>query len=39
MRTPRTLKDFKVGLEIWGKLAPKQINGGTLLVETSYKMH
>lgn len=39
MRTPRTLKDFKVGLEIWGKLAPKQINGGTLLIETSYKMH
>lgn len=39
MKTPRTLKDFKVGLEIFGKLRPVQIEGGTLLVETTYKMH
>lgn len=38
MKQKRTLKDFKVGLEIYGKLRPKQINGGTLLVETTYKM-
>ena len=37
--TPRKLEDFKIGLEIpFGKLRPKRIKGGTLLVETSYKM-
>ena len=37
--TTRTLKDFKIGLEIpFGKLRPKRIKGGTLLVDTSYKM-
>lgn len=36
---PHTLKDFQVGLEIpFGKLRPMRIDGGTLLVETSYKM-
>lgn len=34
----RTLKDFKIGLEIPGKLVPKRITGGLLLHETSYKM-
>ena len=34
----RTLKDFKIGLEIPGKLVPKRIIGGILLHETSYKM-
>lgn len=34
----RTLKDFKIGLEIPGKLVPKRIMGGILLHETSYKM-
>lgn len=34
-----TLEDFHVGLEIpFGKLRPMRIKGGTLLVETSYKM-
>ena len=33
------LTDFKVGLEIDGKLLPKQIKGGTLLVETTFKIH
>lgn len=33
-----TLKDFTIGLSVPGKLLPKQIDGGTLLVETSYKM-
>lgn len=37
--TTRTLEDFKIGLEIpFGKLRPKRIKGGTLLVDTSYKM-
>ena len=36
---PMTLEDFKVGLNIpFGKLRPKRIKGGTLLVETSYRM-
>ena len=34
----RTLKDFKIGLEIPGKLVPKRIPGGILLHETTYKM-
>ena len=34
----RTLKDFNTGLEITGKLLPKQIEGGILLVETTFKM-
>ena len=33
------LQDFKVGLEIeTGKLRPKRINGGIVLVDTSYKI-
>ena len=38
MKTPRTLEDFKIGLKIEGKLRPTQIDGGTLLVETTYEM-
>ena len=34
----RTLKDFKVGLKVPGKLVPKRIRGGTLLVEKDYTM-
>ena len=34
----RKLQDFKIGLEVPGKLMPKQIKGGTLLVPTPYKM-
>lgn len=33
------IEDFKLGLELPGKLMPKRIKGGTLLVETTYKMH
>lgn len=33
------IEDFKLGLELEGKLMPKRIKGGTLLVETTYKMH
>lgn len=33
------ITDFKLGLELDGKLVPKRIEGGTLLVETTYKMH
>ena len=37
--TKRTLNDFDIGLEIpFGKLRPKRIKGGCLLVETKYKM-
>lgn len=38
IRANYTLTDFKVGLELPGKLIPKRIPGGTLLVETTYKM-
>ena len=35
---PRTMLDFDVGLEIPGKLVPKHIAGGVILVETPYKI-
>ena len=34
----RTYEDFKVGLKVPGKLRPKRIIGGVLLVETPYEM-
>lgn len=33
-----TLQDFTVGLTLSGKLLPKRIKGGTILVETTYEM-
>ena len=39
LKTKRTLKDFKVGLEIYGKLRPVRIKGGIVLQKTTYKMH
>ena len=36
--TPRSLSDFCVGLIVPGKLVPKRIRGGILLVETTYEM-
>ncbi len=38
LKTARTMKDFKIGLCVPGKLMPKRIRGGTLLVETTYEM-
>ena len=37
-RKPRTITDFKRGLSISGKLSPKRIQGGVLLVETTFTM-
>ena len=34
----RSLSDFKIGLKVYGKLLPKRIKGGVLLVETTYEM-
>lgn len=34
----RTLEDFQIGLCVPGKLRPKRIPGGVLLVETMYEM-
>lgn len=34
----RTYSDFKVGLKVPGKLRPKRITGGVVLVETTYEM-
>lgn len=38
LSTKRELKDFKIGLKVPGKLMPKRIRGGTLLVDTFYEM-
>ena len=38
LSTKRELEDFKVGLKVPGKLMPKRIRGGVLLVETNYEM-
>lgn len=38
IKTKRTLADFTYGLKIPGKLTPKRIPGGTLLVSTTYEM-
>lgn len=35
---PRKLTDFKIGLKVPGKLLPKRIEGGVLLVDTTYEM-
>lgn len=32
------LRDFKKGLKVDGKLTPKRIDGGTILVETTYEI-
>ena len=34
----RTYSDFRVGLKVPGKLRPKRITGGVVLVETTYEM-
>ena len=38
LKTKRTLQDFKIGLKVPGKLMPKRIRGGILLVDTTYEM-
>ena len=38
LQTKRELEDFKIGLKIPGKLMPKRIRGGVLLVDTTYEM-
>lgn len=38
IKTKRTLKDFKIGLKVYGKLVPKRIKGGVVLNETTYEM-
>ena len=38
LKTKREITDFKVGLCVPGKLIPKRIIGGTLLVDTTYEM-
>ena len=34
----RNLSDFRVGLKVPGKLRPKRIRGGILLIDTPYEM-
>ena len=38
LTTKRELTDFTVGLKVPGKLMPKRIRGGILLVDTFYEM-
>ena len=38
IKTKRTIKDFNVGLRVPGKLLPKRIPGGVLLVDVPYEM-
>ena len=38
VKEKRTLNDFNIGLRVPGKLIPKRIRGGTLLVTTTYEM-
>ena len=38
IKEPRTMADFKIGLSVPGKLLPKRIKGGILLVSTPYEM-
>ena len=38
LKTKRTITDFKVGLVVPGKLLPKRIQGGIVLLPTTYQM-
>lgn len=38
LRAKREITDFKIGLKVPGKLLPKRIPGGVLLIDTSYEM-
>lgn len=38
VKQPRSLNDFNIGLRVPGKLMPKRIRGGVLLVTTTYEM-
>lgn len=38
LKTKRTLADFRIGLEVYGKLRAVRIRGGVVLQETTYKM-
>lgn len=38
LETKRTMKDFKQGLIVPSKLMPKRIEGGIILVETTYEL-
>lgn len=38
LQTKRELTDFKIGLKVPGKLMPKRIPGGVLLVDSTYEM-
>lgn len=38
VKEKRYITDFKLGLKITGKLMPKRIKGGVLLIDTTYEM-
>lgn len=39
LKTKRDYEDFDVGLQIYGKLKPKRVVGGIILVDEYYTMH
>lgn len=39
IETEHTIEDFKVGLVVNGKLMPKRIRGGVVLVSTTFEIH
>lgn len=38
LKKKRSYEDFDIGLKIWGKLMPKRIEGGVILVDSYYTM-
>ena len=38
LKEKRTYTDFRIGLKVPGKLLPKRIEGGIILVDTPYEM-
>lgn len=39
LKVKRSLTDFKIGLEVPGKLLPKRVPGGVILYDTTFIMH
>lgn len=38
LKVPRTMEDFKIGLKVPGKLMPRRIKGGVVLVSTDFEI-
>ena len=38
LKVPRKMEDFKIGLKVPGKLMPRRIKGGVVLVSTDFEI-